>query len=254
MPKKALTGDARAVLAAGAVLWRARRDGSDAVEVARRPPAPLRRLVAAQGQGRPRRDRAGHRGARDRGGDGLRGRAGPAARPSVELSGASTGTKTGAATGRRARSAASSPRTTKSTSCVWLPATDAMKRLQYPLDRKVLRRFTKQPADTRTVLIVRHGTRGHEVAVQGRRPEAPARQARTRAGRVTGRASCWRSAPPTSTPRPRARCHQTVEPLAEELGVTIRDEPALTEEAYADDRRRGRDAACWRSRSPTAHR
>ena len=38
----------------------------------------------------------------------------------------------------------------------------------------------------------------------------------------------------------RVRCHQTVEPLAEELGVTIHDEPTLTEEAYAENHRPAR--------------
>jgi 8-oxo-dGTP diphosphatase len=38
----------------------------------------------------------------------------------------------------------------------------------------------------------------------------------------------------------RLRCHQTVEPLAEELGVTIHNEPTLTEEAYAKNPKRAR--------------
>ena len=42
----------------------------------------------------------------------------------------------------------------------WLPIAEAMKQLEYPYDRKVLRRFAKQPVDTQTVLIVRHGTAG----------------------------------------------------------------------------------------------
>ena len=36
------------------------------------------------------------------------------------------------------------------------------------------------------------------------------------------------------------RCHQTIEPLAEELGAPIHNEPLLTEEAYADDRKSAR--------------
>ncbi len=41
---------------------------------------------------------------------------------------------------------------------LWLPAAEALERLHYPPhDRKVLRRFTKVPAHTSTVLIVRHG-------------------------------------------------------------------------------------------------
>jgi 8-oxo-dGTP diphosphatase len=38
----------------------------------------------------------------------------------------------------------------------------------------------------------------------------------------------------------RVRCHQTVEPLAAELGVDIHNEPTLTEEAYAKNAKRGR--------------
>jgi 8-oxo-dGTP diphosphatase len=38
----------------------------------------------------------------------------------------------------------------------------------------------------------------------------------------------------------RLRCQQTVEPLAEELGVTVQNEPALTEESYAKNPKRGR--------------
>ncbi len=41
----------------------------------------------------------------------------------------------------------------------------------------------------------------------------------------------------------RVRCHQTVEPLAEELGVTVHDEPTLTEETYAKSAKRGRHRA-----------
>ncbi len=51
---------------------------------------------------------------------------------------------------------------------VWLSPADALKRLQYPpLDRKVLRRFVKKPADTRTVLVVRHGTAGSKARYKG---------------------------------------------------------------------------------------
>ena len=50
---------------------------------------------------------------------------------------------------------------------MWLPVPDAMTRLEYPHDRKVLRRFTKQPADTHTVLIVRHGTAGRKSRYKG---------------------------------------------------------------------------------------
>ena len=50
---------------------------------------------------------------------------------------------------------------------VWMPAKDAMGKLSYPHDRKVLRRFMKLPADTKTMLIVRHGTAGSKSRYKG---------------------------------------------------------------------------------------
>jgi len=49
----------------------------------------------------------------------------------------------------------------------WLPVAEAIKELKYPHDRKVLRRFTKHQADTQTVLIVRHGTAGSKSRYKG---------------------------------------------------------------------------------------
>ena len=43
---------------------------------------------------------------------------------------------------------------------LWLPVPQASKQLTYPADRKTLTRFAKSPADTQSVLIVRHGTAG----------------------------------------------------------------------------------------------
>ncbi len=44
---------------------------------------------------------------------------------------------------------------------------EAEKRLSYPSDRKMLARFAKKPADTQTVLIVRHGTAGRKARYNG---------------------------------------------------------------------------------------
>jgi 8-oxo-dGTP diphosphatase len=49
----------------------------------------------------------------------------------------------------------------------WLPVAEAMKQLEYPDDRKVLRRFAEQPVDTQAVLIVRHGTAGSKSRYKG---------------------------------------------------------------------------------------
>jgi 8-oxo-dGTP pyrophosphatase MutT (NUDIX family) len=50
---------------------------------------------------------------------------------------------------------------------VWLTVAEAMKRVGYPHDQKVLRRFAKLPADTQTVLIVRHGSAGDKKRYRG---------------------------------------------------------------------------------------
>jgi 8-oxo-(d)GTP phosphatase len=122
---------------------------------------------------------------------------------------------------------------------VWLSVKDAMKRLQYPYDRKVLRRFAKHPADTRTLLIVRHGTAGTKARYKGDDAKRPLdKHGRAQAESLVGQLLAFGATSVHAAPR--VRCAQTVEPLAEELGVTIIDEPTLTEEAYADDRRSAR--------------
>ena len=116
---------------------------------------------------------------------------------------------------------------------VWLSPSDALKRLQYPDDRKVLRRFVKKPADTRTVLVVRHGTAGSKARYKGDDHDRPLdKHGRAQAESLVGQLLAFGATEIHAAPR--VRCQQTVGPLAEELGVPIHDEPTLTEEAYAD--------------------
>ncbi|HYO03943.1 MAG TPA: NUDIX hydrolase [Mycobacterium sp.] len=116
---------------------------------------------------------------------------------------------------------------------VWLSAADTVKRLQYADDRKVLRQFVKWPANTRTVLVVRHGTAGSKSRYQGDdRSRSLDKHGRAQAESLVGQLLAFGATEVHAAPR--VRCQQTVEPLAEELGVPIHDEPTLTEEAYAD--------------------
>jgi 8-oxo-dGTP diphosphatase len=118
---------------------------------------------------------------------------------------------------------------------VWLSTRDAMKRLQYPHDRKVLRRFVKHPADTGTVLVVRHGTAGSKARYKGDDHERPLdKHGRAQAESLVGQLLAFGATEVHAAPR--VRCQQTVGPLADELGVLIEDEPTLTEEAYSDSR------------------
>lgn len=116
----------------------------------------------------------------------------------------------------------------------WLPVDDAAQRLTYPHDRDVLKAFAKQPADTTTVLIVRHGTAGIKSRYKGDDRSRPLdKNGRAQAESLAGQLMAFGATDVYAADR--ARCFQTVEPLAQELGVTISAETSLTEEAYAAD-------------------
>jgi broad specificity phosphatase PhoE/8-oxo-dGTP pyrophosphatase MutT (NUDIX family) len=122
---------------------------------------------------------------------------------------------------------------------IWLSVSASIKKVSYPYDRKVLRRWAKQPADTKSVLIVRHGTAGSKSRFSGDDKMRPLdKKGRAQAEALVAQLATF--GPTDVYSADRVRCHQTVEPLAEELGVTINTEPVLTEEAYADNPKRAR--------------
>jgi 8-oxo-dGTP pyrophosphatase MutT (NUDIX family)/phosphohistidine phosphatase SixA len=122
---------------------------------------------------------------------------------------------------------------------VWLPVVDAMRKLEYAQDRKVLRRFAKQPADTRTVLVVRHGTAGSKSRYSGDDTKRPLdKHGRAQAEALVPQLLAFGATDVYAADR--LRCEQTLEPLAAELGRRIHTEQTLTEEAYAKSPKRGR--------------
>jgi 8-oxo-dGTP pyrophosphatase MutT (NUDIX family)/phosphohistidine phosphatase SixA len=122
---------------------------------------------------------------------------------------------------------------------VWLPVADAMEKLSYAYDRKMLRHFAKYPADTHTVLVVRHGTAGRKSRFSGDDTKRPLdKRGRAQAEALVVQLMAFGASDVYAADR--LRCHQTVQPLAEELGVTIQNEPTLTEEAYAKNAKRAR--------------
>ncbi|MDH6197227.1 8-oxo-dGTP pyrophosphatase MutT (NUDIX family)/phosphohistidine phosphatase SixA [Mycobacterium frederiksbergense] len=123
---------------------------------------------------------------------------------------------------------------------IWLPVDAAMDQLQYPHDRKILRRFAKHPSNTKTVLIVRHGTAGRRSRYNGDDRKRPLdKKGRAQAEALVGQLLAFGAT--TLYAADRLRCHQTLEPLAQELGVDIHNEPALTEEAYNANHKAGRN-------------
>ncbi|MBS4726941.1 NUDIX hydrolase [Mycobacterium sp. SM1] len=122
---------------------------------------------------------------------------------------------------------------------LWLAVPDAAAKLSYEHDRKVLRRFATIPADTHTLLIVRHGTAGSKKPFSGNDAARPLdKKGRAQAEALVGQLMAFGATEVHAADK--VRCHQTVEPLAEELGVTIINEPALTAEAYAENPGRAR--------------
>jgi 8-oxo-dGTP diphosphatase len=123
---------------------------------------------------------------------------------------------------------------------MWLPVADAKDKLSYPYDRKMLRHFGKHPADTHTVLVVRHGTAGRKSRFKGDDTKRPLdKRGRAQAEALVPQLLAF--GPSDVYAADRLRCQQTVEPLAEELGVTVHNEPTLTEESYAKSPKRARN-------------
>ncbi len=114
----------------------------------------------------------------------------------------------------------------------WMTVKAARRAVSYRRDREPLRRFAALPADLHTVLLVRHARAGSRRLWHGpdeARPlDAPGqRQA------LLLRDVALTFAPVAVHSAPLVRCRQTVSPLAEQLGVDIADEDALSDAAFA---------------------
>ena len=117
----------------------------------------------------------------------------------------------------------------------WLPAQQAIPELQYPHDREVVDRFLAAPADTRSVLIVRHATAGSKSRFTGDDRLRPLdKHGRAQAETLVGQLLAFGALDLFAADR--LRCRQTLDPLAEELGASVQAEESLTEESYKNDR------------------
>lgn len=116
----------------------------------------------------------------------------------------------------------------------WLSPAAARTRMTYDFDRAVLDTFLLEPASLSTVVLVRHARAGHRESYSG--------DDATRSLDAKGRrqaealvAEILPFAPDAVHSAPLERCRATVAPLAGRLGVAVRPEPALAEDAYRDD-------------------
>lgn len=116
----------------------------------------------------------------------------------------------------------------------WLTVEEAKGLVSYGLDRKVLTRFADSPPVDSMLLLVRHAKAGSRSKWRGDdtlRPLEPS--GRTQAEMLAPMLRSFGVSRLSSAPR--VRCEQTLAPLAQELGVEIAEEPALSDEAYLDD-------------------
>ena len=120
----------------------------------------------------------------------------------------------------------------------WMRPADAATWLSYDRDRELMRSFLALPPPGAVLLLVRHGRAGDRSSWPGedrQRPLDETGQAQAQALRAALR--CF--GPDRVLSADNVRCVDTVRPLAEDLGVPVEAEPALTEQAYTADRRRG---------------
>jgi len=114
----------------------------------------------------------------------------------------------------------------------WLPVSAARSLLSYDRDQSVLDAFTALPPDLTTVLLVRHakaGSRAEWSAADELRPLSHNGQKQVPPVRelaeVYGADRVYAA--------PLVRCVQTVQPVADDLGVKVVEEELFAEKAYA---------------------
>ena len=119
-------------------------------------------------------------------------------------------------------------------SLLWVPPAVAATTLTYDRDRSLVADFAAELVPTATVLLVRHAKAGSRSRWKGEDALRPLdASGRTQA---QGLRSALRWFGPTAIRSAElVRCVQTVAPLAEDLGLQVGAEPALSEEAYEKD-------------------
>ncbi|MFF0814329.1 NUDIX domain-containing protein [Rhodococcus sp. NPDC003318] len=116
----------------------------------------------------------------------------------------------------------------------WLPPDEVPDALSYRMDVRVITRFLEVPADTTTVLVVRHAKAGRRSRYRGDDDLRPLdKHGRAQAEALSTLLQAFGTTEIHTADR--TRCVQTVEPLARALSIGIGVEPALSEESYRDD-------------------
>ncbi|MFF5206574.1 histidine phosphatase family protein [Streptosporangium sp. NPDC000396] len=114
---------------------------------------------------------------------------------------------------------------------IWLPVSEARRRLTYEWDAGLLHALTALPLVTTPLILVRHGTAGSRQEWEGDDDERPLDESGRRQAEVL--ADVLRGYRPVElVSSPSRRCVQTLEPYARRTGLEIREERCLSETRY----------------------
>lgn len=114
----------------------------------------------------------------------------------------------------------------------WVAPKPARKRLSYAADSEVVAEFAARPPTDSMILLVRHAKAGKRQSWQGEdaaRPLEPVGQAQ--AHRLAALLSYF--APDRIVSAEPLRCVQTVQPLADRLGLPVQVDPVLGDASYS---------------------
>jgi 8-oxo-(d)GTP phosphatase len=113
----------------------------------------------------------------------------------------------------------------------WLPLNEARELVTRATDREVLERFSRRPAGTGSVLLVRHATAGHRskwAADDALRPlDEEGQEQAEELVRLLSRFGVEEIISADYV-----RCVETVQPLSEAIGVRVKEEPLLSERGF----------------------
>jgi len=116
----------------------------------------------------------------------------------------------------------------------WLPAMDALGKLSYPRDREPVERLLERPLETTTLLLVRHARAGDKASWRGDDRLRPLDPLGAKQAQLVSEI-CPAFGVRRVLSADRARCIDTVRPLAERLGVPVELDPSVGEDAYVDN-------------------
>jgi 8-oxo-(d)GTP phosphatase len=115
----------------------------------------------------------------------------------------------------------------------WVSPAEASSRLTYPVDLPVLAEFGALPVPDAVIVLVRHAKAGKRTEWRGDDRVRPLDETgRQQALHLAGFLRCF--APTRVISADRVRCVQTVEPLAQSLGVEVVIDPAFADESYLE--------------------